>query len=295
MKKYKLCIKTSHLLIAPTIGLLAFLTLYPLMHSFWVSLHTWVLSRPNIFPFVGLANYHELFFDDPLFLQTLKNTFIVLAVGLTVEFGFGLLLALILNQRDLIGVTIFRVIFVIPMIVMPIVVGVLWKFLLHPSYGIFNFFITKIGMKAQAWIANPKLALLTVIGVDVWEWTPFVVLILYSGLVSLPIEPYEAATIDGASSWQRFRYLTLPLMKPIMVIVIIMRMIDLIELFDIVFVLTRGGPGNSTMVLTLYNFRMGLNYFNMGKATALSWVILIIVLILTQIYIRVTKSQFIRR
>jgi multiple sugar transport system permease protein len=191
-------------------------------------------------------------------------------------------------------VTVFRVIFVLPMIMMPIVVGVLWKFLLHPSYGIINFFLTRMGMEAQAWIANPKLALLTVIGVDVWEWTPFVILILYSGLVSLPVEPFEAARIDGASSWQRFRYLTLPLMKPIMLIVIIMRMIDLIELFDIVFVLTRGGPGNSTMVLTLYNFRMGLNYFNMGKAAALSWIILIMVFILTQLYIRVTKSQFIR-
>lgn len=287
-------VKAPYLLIAPTVGLLTFLTLYPFIYSFWVSLHTWVLSRPNIFPFVGLANYQELIFEDSLFHQTLRNTFIVLLVGLTLEFGLGLLLAIILNQKDIKGVTIFRVIFIIPMIVMPIVVGVLWKFLLHPSYGVLNYFLTQLGMKSQAWIADPKLALMTVIGVDVWEWTPFVVLILYSGLLSLPIEPYEAATIDGASSWQRFKYLTLPLMKPIILIVIIMRMIDLIELFDIVFVLTRGGPGNSTMVLTLYNFRMGLNYFNMGKASALSWIILVMVFILTQLYIRVTRSEFIR-
>jgi len=284
---------TPYLLIAPTMGLLAFLTLYPLIYSFWVSLHTWVLARPHLFPFVGLANYRDLIFKDPIFHQVLRNTFIVLGLGLALEFGLGLLLAILLSQDDIKMVKLFRIFFIIPMIVMPIVVGVLWKFLLHPNYGVLNYFITLIGIESQAWVANPKLALLTIIGVDVWQWTPFMVLVLYSGLVSLPKEPFEASKIDGASSWQIFKYVTIPLMSPIILIALTIRMIDLIELFDIVYVLTRGGPGYSSEVLTLYNFRIGLNYFNMGYAAALSWIILVMVFILIQVYFHVARSEFV--
>lgn len=268
-----------------------FLVIYPMVRSLWVSLHTWYIAKPQQFPFVGLRNYHLLIFQDNVFKIALRNTLLIVIVAIPVEFLLGLLLASLLNRDDIKGRKIFRAILVLPLAVMPIVVGVLWKFMLHPRYGIVNYFLGLLGAQPIQWIADPRYALLSVMMVDIWEWTPFMVLVLYAGLISVPREPLEAARIDGASDLQLFIRISFPLILPIVVVAILIRVMDIVKMFDIVYVLTRGGPGDSTELLSLYNFRVGLNYFYMGKAAALSWIIVVLVVIFSQIFLRVVKME----
>ena len=283
--------RAGYLLLVPGIVVLLFLVIYPLARSIWVSLHTFYLAKPQQFPFVGLRNYYLLLFEDHVFRIALRNTMLIVIVAVPSEFFLGLLLATQLNREDLKGRKIFRAILVLPIALMPIVVGVLWKFMLHPRYGIVNFGLGLMGIEPIQWIADPRFALLSVMVVDIWEWTPFMVLVLYAGFISLPKEPVEAARIDGASDWQLFVHISLPLVLPIVVVAILIRVMDIIKMFDIVYVLTRGGPGDSTELLSLYDFRVGLNYFYMGKAAALSWIIVILVTILAQVFLRVVKFE----
>ncbi len=281
--------RAGYLLLVPGIVVLLFLVMYPLVRSIWVSLHTWYLAKPQLFPFVGLRNYSQLLFQDHVFKIALRNTMIIVLIAIPMEFFLGLLLATQLNREDIKGKKIFRAILVLPIALMPIVVGVLWKFMLHPRYGIVNFGLGLLGIESIQWIADPRFALISVMIVDIWEWTPFMVLVLFAGFLSIPKEPVEAARIDGASDWQLFFRISLPLILPIVVVAILIRIMDIIKMFDVVYVLTRGGPGDSTELLSLYGFRIGLNYFYMGKAAALSWIIVIMVSILAQIFLRVVK------
>lgn len=283
--------RAGYLLLVPGVVVLLSLVMYPMVRSIWVSLHTWYLAKPQQFPFVGLRNYYQLLFKDHVFKIALRNTMIIVIIAVPAEFFLGLLLATQLNREDIKGRKIFRAILVLPIAIMPVVVGVLWKFMLHPRYGIVNFGLGLLGIKPVQWVADPRFALMSVIIVDIWEWTPFMVLVLYAGFISLPREPVEAALIDGASNWQLFIYISLPLILPIIVVAILIRIMDIIKMFDIVYVLTRGGPGDSTELLSLYDFRIGLNYFYMGKAAALSWIIVILVSILSQIFLRIVKFE----
>jgi multiple sugar transport system permease protein len=283
--------RAGYLLLIPGIVVLLFLVIYPMVQSLWVSLHTWYIAKPQQFPFIGLRNYYMLIFEDNVFKIALRNTLVIVIVAVPIEFLLGLLLASLLNRDDIKGRKIFRAILVLPLAVMPIVVGVLWKFMLHPRYGIVNYFLGLLGVLQIQWIADPRFALLSVMMVDIWEWTPFMVLVLYAGLISVPREPLEAARIDGASDLQLFIRISFPLILPIIVVAILIRVMDIVKMFDIVYVLTRGGPGDSTELLSLYNFRVGLNYFYMGKAAALSWIIVVIVVIFSQIFLRVVKME----
>jgi len=283
--------RAGHLLLVPGVVVLLFLVMYPMVRSIWVSLHTWYLAKPQQFPFVGLRNYYQLLVEDHVFKIALRNTMIIVMVAVPAEFFLGLLLATQLNREDIKGRKIFRAILVLPIAIMPVVVGVLWKFMLHPRYGIMNFGLGLLGIRPVQWVADPRFALISVMVVDIWEWTPFMVLVLYAGFISVPREPVEAALIDGASNWQLFIYISLPLILPIVVVAILIRIMDIIKMFDIVYVLTRGGPGDSTELLSLYNFRIGLNYFYMGKAAALSWIIVILVSILAQVFLRMVKFE----
>ncbi|HHF98153.1 MAG TPA: sugar ABC transporter permease [Candidatus Aerophobetes bacterium] len=286
---------TPYLMILPAVIVLFFIVIYPMIFSFWVSLHKWYLGKPQFFPFVGLRNYYTVIFEDPVFKISLINTLILVSVCLSVEFGLGILLALLLNRDDIKGKRIFRSCLITPVVLTPVVAGVLWKFQFHPSYGIINYLLSFVGVKKIEWLADPRFALFSIMIVDMWQWTPFMFLVLYAGVISLPKEPLEAAKVDGASSWQLLRYIVMPLLVPIIVVVLLIRTMDIIKLFDIVYVLTRGGPGDTTEVLTLYNFRVGLNYFYMGKAAAISWIIAAMVILLAQLYLRISGTEFYKR
>lgn len=281
-----------YFMLLPAIALLAFVVMYPMVFSFWISLHRWYLGKPHLFPFIGLRNYSSLFLKDAVFRISLFNTLKLALICIPVEFALGMLLALLLSREDIRGKVFFRTCLVMPVVLTPVVSGVLWKFLLHPSYGLVNYLLGLVGISKVEWLANPRFALLSVALVNMWQWTPFAFLLLYAGLASLSREPLEAATVDGASGWQIFRFIIFPLLTPIVIIALLMRTMDLVKLFDVVYVLTRGGPADTTEVLTLYNFRVGLNYFDMGKAAAMSWIIAAIVTLLSQLYLRVSKIEF---
>jgi len=284
-----------YFMILPAIIVLCFIVIYPMVFSFWLSLHKWYLGRPLSFPFVGLRNYYMIIFKDSVFRISLLNTLILVAICIPMEFSLGIILATLLNRDDIKGKKIFRSCLIMPVVLTPIVAGVLWKFKFHPSYGIVNYLLGLVGIGKIEWLADPRFALLSVMIVDIWQWTPFMFLVLYAGLISLPKEPLEAAKVDGASDWQLFKSLIIPSLTPIIVVALLIRTMDIIKLFDIVYVLTRGGPGDTTEVLTLYNFRVGLNYFYMGRAAAISWIIAVIVIVLAQFYLRISRAEFYKR
>jgi len=286
---------TPFFMILPAIIVLIFIVIYPMVFSFWVSLHKWYLGKPYSFPFVGLTNYYTVIFKDSVFRVSLINTLILVAICIPIEFTLGIILAMLLNRDDIKGKRIFRSCLIMPIVLTPVVAGVLWKFKFHPSYGIINYFLGLVGLGKIEWLADPRFALLSIMIVDIWQWTPFMFLVLYAGLLSLPKEPLEAAKVDGASDWQLFKYLIIPLLIPIIVVALLIRTMDIIKLFDIVYVLTRGGPGDTTEVLTLYNFRVGLNYFYMGRAAAISWIIAVIVILLSQFYLRISGTEFYKK
>lgn len=276
-----------YLLIAPTIVALAALSIYPLLFAVKVALQTGSGSSLRW----TLANFARLASDN-FFLAALAHTFIYAAVALTFEFLLGLGLAVLLD-RPLRGRSIFRAALLIPMMLPPVVVGVVWRLMLNPDFGAINGTLKGAGLNTEAltWTASPLLAMASVIAVDVWQWTPFMFLILLAGMQAIPQEPYEAAVIDGASGWQTFCHVTLPLLKPAILIALLLRTMDLLRVFDQIFILTEGGPGFATETVSLYIFRAAFRFFDFGYAAAMSFVLLVLTNVISLTYIRLLQRQ----
>jgi multiple sugar transport system permease protein len=272
-----------YLLLAPAVAVLLALSIYPLIYSISVSLQTaagW-----------GLGNFTRLLSDN-FFLTAMAHTFVYAIAALTCEFLLGLGLALLLNSQ-IRGRGLFRASLLVPMMLPPVVAGVVWRLLLNPNFGAVNGTLKQIGIDTESltWTASPRLAMLSVIAVDVWQWTPFVFLVLLAGLQAIPQEPYEAALIDGSSRWQTFRHVTLPLLKPAILIVLLLRTMDLLRVFDQIFILTEGGPGFATETISLYIYRTAFRFFDFGYAAAMSFVLLIVTNVISVFYIRVLKHE----
>jgi len=265
------------------VAVLLALSIYPLIYSISVSLQTaagW-----------GLGNFTRLLSDN-FFLTAMAHTFVFAIAALTCEFLLGLGLALLLNSQ-IRGRGLFRASLLVPMMLPPVVAGVVWRLLLNPNFGAVNGTLKQIGIDTESltWTASPRLAMLSVIAVDVWQWTPFVFLVLLAGLQAIPQEPYEAALIDGSSRWQTFRHVTLPLLKPAILIVLLLRTMDLLRVFDQIFILTEGGPGFATETISLYIYRTAFRFFDFGYAAAMSFVLLIVTNVISVFYIRVLKHE----
>ncbi len=265
-------------LLAPMVMLLVAVLIYPLLFSLWISLHDYTLTRLQDVRFVGPANYLGLLHDAD-YWTAMRNTvtFVVLAVGLEFLLGFGLALLL---QRRLPFRDVFRSVLLTPMFITPIAVGLMFRFLLNSQLGIIPYVLREgLGLSID-WF-GPQLALYSIILIDVWQWTPFMLLLLLAGLESLPREPFEAARVDGASGWQMIRHITLPLMRPIIMAAIIIRMLDAFKVFEYVYAITRGGPGNRTEVIQYHIYRVGFRFFRMGEAAAMAYTLVLITLALT--------------
>jgi multiple sugar transport system permease protein len=217
----------------------------------------------------------------------MAHTFVYAVAALTCEFLLGLGLALLLNAQ-IRGRGFFRASLLVPMMLPPVVVGVVWRLMLNPDFGAINGTLKWFGVRTESltWTASPRLAMLSVIAVDVWQWTPFVFLVLLAGLQAIPQEPYEAALIDGSSRWQTFRHVTLPLLKPAILIVLLLRTMDLLRVFDQIFILTEGGPGFATETISLYIYRTAFRFFDFGYAAAMSFVLLALTNVVSAIYIK---------
>jgi len=280
------------LLLAPAFLSLLIIVVYPMIFSLSLSFHQWNIIRPGGWTLVGLSNYIEILLHDSYFYSSLKTTFIYLLGTVPIQFGLGLLIALILQNVTKKISGFLRTILIIPTIMTPIVVGIIWRLMYNPDIGTLNYFLDLFHLAPINWVGMPNTALLSVMVVDIWEWTPFMALILLAGLQSLPTEPFEAALVDGASFLQMFRFITLPLLIPTMLIALLIRIIDSFKTFDIIFVLTQGGPGRVTETMNYYTYRYGFKFFHMGYTSALSWILLMIVTIISMLLI---KMLFFRR
>ena len=196
-------------------------------------------------------------------------------------------------NNQLRGRSFFRAALLVPMMLPTVVAGVVWRLMLNPNFGAVNGTLKGLGLNTTAltWTSSPRLAMLSVVAVDVWQWTPFMFLILLAGLQAIPQEPYEAALIDGSSAWQTFRHVTLPLLKPAILVALLLRTMDLLRVFDQVFILTEGGPGFATETISLYIYRTAFRFSDFGYAAAMSFVLLIITNIVSVFYIRVLQAR----
>ena len=263
------------------------LSIYPLIYSVSVSLQQETSAGIEW----GFGNFARLASDN-FFWTALAHTFVYAVAALACEFLLGLGLALLLNNQ-IRGRGLFRASLLVPMMLPSVVVAVVWRLLFNPNFGAINGTLKQLGIDTEnlTWIASPRLALLSVIAVDVWQWTPFVFLVLLAGLQAIPQEPYEAALIDGSSRWQTFRHVTLPLLKPAILIVLLLRTMDLLRVFDQIFILTEGGPGFATETISLYIYRTAFRFFDFGYAAAMSFVLLALTNIISVIYIRLLQAK----
>ena len=273
-----------YFLIAPTVAVLVALSIYPLLYAIRVAFQ----NESSSWTF---ANFTRLA-SDSFFLAALWHTLVYATVALTFEFLLGLGLAVLLD-RPLRGRSIFRAALLVPMMLPPVVVGVVWRLMLNADFGAVNGTLKSVGVNTEAltWTASPTLAMVSVIAVDIWQWTPFMFLVLLAGLQAIPQEPYEAAMIDGASAWQTFLHVTLPMLRPAMLIALLLRTMDLLRVFDQIFILTEGGPGFATETVSLYIYRSAFRFFDFGYAAAMSFVLLIVTNIISAGYIRLLQKQ----
>jgi multiple sugar transport system permease protein len=280
--------KTPLFMVIPTVAFILAISIYPLLNSLYLTFNQWSLTSGAPPRFVWLKNYLTLILDNR-FWSSLRTTALFTVGVVSAEMLIGLLLAISASRNTRFR-QVCRSVILIPMMVTPVVLGLIWKYMFNSDNGIINYLLHFLGIEGPIWLGEPKPALPAVIIVDIWQWTPFVFLLLISGLGSLPQEVYEAARVDGASQMQIFRYITVPLLMPFMLVALLIRFIDSFKIFDTIFVMTRGGPANATETLSIYTYKVGLNFFNMGYAATLSYIILIIITYASQQFLRLERK-----
>jgi len=289
MKTKRMLSKYYYLL--PVIVLLVAITIFPLLYSLIVSFTNLRLTSMEGPKFAGLKNYYEILFHDKRFWRSLYNTFTIAVPALVLEAIIGLGIALLLN-RGIRGKKIITVLLILPVVIPPITTGLIWRMLYHEKYGAINGLLYAIGIKYQiTWLSTPGLAKFAVIITDVWQWTPFMMMMILAGLQSIPVECIEAAEVDGANAFQRFIYITLPMLRYTIMVAALLRIMDLIKLFDVIFVLTMGGPGGTTETISIYTYLVSFRAFRMGYGSALSYLVLIITVLFSTYFIKIVRGK----
>ena len=280
--------RSRYVFLLPAVILILLLSIFPLLFSLVLSFLSWDLSRlQGGIQFAGLNNFIQLM-QDKRFWNTARVTLTFVVGATTLQYALGLGIAMLLN-REIRFRRFFRVVFLLPMMLTPAAVGYLGRMLFNETQGPVNDIIGRLGGPAIPWTSNSTLALPSLILVDTWEWTPFMIIVLLAGLQSLPPEVFEAATVDGASAWQTFRNITFPLLLPTSVTVILIRALEAFKLFDIVAVMTGGGPGTSTESVTWYTYLAALTYGRLGYASAMAYSLLIMVTIFCLLFLSATR------
>mgnify|MGYP005840943845 CR=1 FL=1 len=275
----------SALFLTPSVVFLLITSVYPLLNSLYLSFHSWNMMIPASIPrWYGVKNYVKLV-SDPAFINSVEITLIYVAAAVSIELILGMLLALLATSGAR-AMGVIRTVLLFPLMMTPVVAGILWRTLFHSTYGVINHLIGLVGIPPQTWLGSPGQALPAVITVEIWQQLPVVTFVLAAGIQSLPTDMYKAAQVDGASRWQIFRMITLPLLRPVILVVLLLRIMDAFKVFDIVFMLTYGGPGQATEVLSLLIYKTGLKFFQIGQASAMSWVFLVFIFIISFFFIR---------
>ncbi|MFA5028165.1 MAG: sugar ABC transporter permease [Candidatus Methylomirabilota bacterium] len=281
----------GRLLSLPAVLSIAGLIIFPLVFNLYMSLQSWFVSSTTPPKFIGLMNYVEIFGKDARFWNATWITVKFTGASVALELALGLAIALYLH-REFCGRGLVRTVMLLPMVSTPAAVALIWVIMFNPSLGILNYFLSLLGIPPLLWLGHPRTVLPSLILMDIWKWTPLMVLILHSGLQSLPLSPFEAARIDGASAWQTFRYITLPLLRPSIAVALIFRTMDSLKTFDTIYIMTEGGPNNASEILNLYTFQTGFKYFHMGYASALAVVLVLFVFAVNLALIRVRERSW---
>lgn len=279
--------KTDILFIAPCIIFLLLIIVYPLVFSLRASFLSWGEVRPKALEFIWFDNYRKVLSDSD-FPAVLRNSIVFVLGTVLLQLVMGIIIAMALDSprvrikyRNL-----FTVFLLMPMAISPVAAGVIWRSILNVRSGFVNVILKAVGLPTPFWFSDPKLALFSLILVDAWQWTPFAMLLVLAGLQSVPREPIEAASIDGASGFQIFWHMILPLIMPVIIIVLLIRTMEAFKLFDLIFMLTGGGPGINTYLMSFKIYKLALNHFKMGQACAFSYILNIIILMISIVYLR---------
>jgi len=249
----------------PAVLAILVLIVAPILANFVLSLYDWFVGGRPLF--IGVENYYRAL-GDQRFWNGLRNTFYFTLLAVPLQLVIGLGIAILFN-RDFPGKGLARTIILLPMVATPVAIALIWALMFNPSLGILNYFLESLGLPRSLWVAQSNLAIPSLVLVDIWQWSPMIALILLAALQGVPIEHYEAARIDGANAWQSFWHITLPGIRSAIVVALILRSIDALKTFDIIYVITEGGPGTASETLNVYAFKTGFQFFHIGYAATL--------------------------
>ncbi|MBG6163455.1 multiple sugar transport system permease protein [Labrenzia sp. EL_195] len=288
---------TPYMFLAPAGIILIFALLYPIGYMIYASFLDWSPSqRIGQAEFIGFRNYVNLW-GDGAFRESFWVTIRFAAIVVTLEMVLGVGLALLLD-RNIKGMAMLRTVFILPMMIAPIVVGLMWRYMYHPTVGIFNRTLKNFGFEGIPWLSDSTWSFIAIVIADVWQWTPFIFILALAAMQSLPRSALEAAEIDGANEWQKIVMIKLPLMMPVLIVTLLLRLIDAFKVLEVILVLTNGGPGLSTEILALRIFRTAQEFQELGEAAAMSNLLLMMLMALTIgmfAYSRVQEARLARQ
>jgi multiple sugar transport system permease protein len=261
---------------APAVAALFLIVVIPIVYNLYLAFTKWTigLGDPRL---IGFDNFVELFTDERV-LNGLKVMIYFSGASLTLELGLGLLIAVYFN-REFRGSEIVQAIYIFPFAATPVAVALIWRIMLNPDVGVVNYLLQLVGLPGSLWVSSERMVIPALVMVDVWKWTPMITLIVLAGLKSLPPDPYEAARIDGASTLQIFYHITLPLIRPVLIAALMLRSLDNLKEFDMIYTITQGGPGIASETLYLYSYKVGFQFFKAGYGSALMVVVFLLVLV----------------
>jgi len=259
----------------PAIVFVAMLMVFPVLYTLYLSFTNWNLTSGAPMSFVGFRSYARVL-SEPRFLHALGRTFAFTAAAVAIEGVLGVTAALMLN-RAFVGKGVAKLLLLLPLVATPVAVGIVFNLFYDPTIGLLNFVLQSFGLPPGLWVTHQKTVLASLVLVDIWQWTPMITLIVLAGLAGLPDEPVEAARIDGASEWQIIRWVTIPMVMPVILTALILRLIDALKTFDIIFAMTGGGPGYASETLNIMGFKYSFEYFRMGQSAVILVVLFLVV------------------
>ena len=272
----------------PAVVFIIVMMLFPVLYTFFMSFTNWNLTSGMPLSFVFLRSYKRVL-QEPRFIKALGRTFSFTALAISVETVFGMVIALILN-REFKAKGFTKLIMLLPLVSTPVAIGIAWNLFYDPTIGLMNFMLAQLGLPKLAWTGSASTVIPSLALVDIWQWTPMIALIMLSGLASLSNEPYESARVDGATEWQIFWRITLPMVMPTLLTAIILRTIDALKTFDIIYAMTGGGPGYASDTLNIMAFKYSFEYFRMGQASVVLIILFLLVLAMSLLIVRLRKS-----
>jgi len=271
--------------VIPALVVVLAVIVFPWAFTIWMSLNEWKVGSSTTF--VGFANYLRLP-NDPRFVEAVAHTLVYTTLSVLLPLVFGTFAAVVFHMNFL-GRGVLRAIFIMPMMATPVAIALVWTMMFHPQLGVLNYLLSLVGLPPQLWVFHPSTVIPSLVLVETWQWTPLVMLIVLGGIAAIPTEPYESAQLDGASLWQMFRYITLPLIAPFLFIAAMIRMIDAVKSFDIIFAITQGGPGSASETINLYLYSVAFTYYDLGYGSAIAVMLFLLIVALAALLLYLRK------